>query len=165
MFKIFSRGWARRETLRYSLPVVLLMSSCTGCHTLSPLPSVNLKEPGWTVLEGQAVWRTTRKAPELAGEVLLATQSGARAFVQFSKAPFPMLVAQTTTNAWQVELPARNKRYSGRGKPPARLIWLYLPALLSGEAPPKGWSWSRQQNRWKLENRSTGEALEGYFSP
>src|SRR3954451_12755208 len=102
-----------------------------GCRTVAPLSAANLKEPGWTVREGQAVWQAKKGAPEIAGEILLATRGNGRTFVQFSKTPFPLVIAQSTTNTWQAELPTQNKWYSGRGKPPTRLIWLYLPRVLA----------------------------------
>src|SRR5436190_1004987 len=71
-----------------------------GCRT-APLPPVNLHEPGWTVREGQAVWKRDQNTPEIAGEVLLATRPDGCTFVQFTKTPFPMIIAQTTTNHWQ----------------------------------------------------------------
>ena len=142
-----------------------IMFCAAGCQMVPRLPPANLSSPGWQIREGQAVWRMKRDAPEIAGEVLLATAAGGRAFVQFTKTPFPFLIAQSTTNTWQAELPTQNRRYSGRGKPPQRLIWLYLPRLLSGAAPPKGWEWQQSEgNRWRLENRKTGEMLEGYFA-
>lgn len=137
----------------------------TACRT-TPLPSVNLQDPGWMVREGQAVWKRNKDAPEIAGEVLLATRADGRTFVQFTKTPFPMIMAQSTTNRWQVEIPMQNKRFSGPGSPPKRLIWLYLPRLLSGGSPPKGWSWNvSPENGWRLENARSGELLQGYFSP
>jgi hypothetical protein len=115
--------------------------------------------------QGQAVWQRNRRAPELAGEVLLATREDGHVLVQFSKPPFPLVVAQKTADTWEVRIPTQNQFYSGRGRPPARLIWLYLPSLLSGGEPPKGWSWQKQEgNRWHLENPSTGEVLDGYFT-
>jgi hypothetical protein len=142
----------------------LMLVCLSGCLTVPPLAPVNLQEPGWSVREGQAIWRMKRDAPEIAGEILIATRPDGWEFVQFSKNPFPMMVAQGTTNAWQVEVPIENKRYSGRGQPPARLILLYLPRVLGGQPPPKGWSWQKLENNgWRLENGSTGEMLEGYL--
>jgi hypothetical protein len=141
---------------------ILLACLFQGCATVPPLPPVNLKEPGWTVREGQAAWTREQGASELAGEILLATK-GDRAFVQFSKTPFPMIVAQKTANTWEVQIPIQNKRYSGQGKPPARLIWLYLPQVLAGQPPPPGWSWKEDMTDWRLENRSTGEIIEGFL--
>jgi hypothetical protein len=63
-----------------------------------------------------------------------------------------------------VELPPQNKYYAGKGRPPSRLIWLYLPLLLAGETPPKNWSWRQDRNQWHLENCATGESVEGYFA-
>lgn len=59
-----------------------------------------------------------------------------------------------------------NKTYSGPGKPPARILWLWLPRCLAGETPPKKLSWQQlDKDSWRLENRATGESLEGYLSP
>ncbi len=149
---------------RLSLSLILLSAGLTACRT-APLPPVDLAEPGWNVRQGQGVWRARHAAPEIAGEILVATAPENRAFVQFSKTPFPVVVAQTTTNAWQFELPTRNKRYSGRGAPPAGLIWFQLPRALSATPLPADWSWRGSATNWRLENRSTGESLEGYFTP
>jgi hypothetical protein len=68
-------------------------------------------------------------------------------------------------HAWQVEIPVENKRYAGRGQPPARLFLLWLPRALTGQTLPLGWSWSKLENgAWRLLNPSTGEALEVYFT-
>jgi len=129
------------------------------------LAAVNLKEPGWTVREGQAVWRARRDAPEVAGEILVATHPDGWAVVQFTKTPFPFVIVQTEPDAWQIEMPARNKRYSGHGHPPARVVWFQLPSILSGVSPAKGWFWQAPNDgHWRLENISSGELLEGYFT-
>jgi len=146
------------------LYIIFPATILTACRT-TPLPSVNLQEPGWTVREGQAIWKRNKAAPEIAGELLLATRADGRALVQFTKTPFPMIIAQSTTNRWQIEIPMQNRRFSGPGSPPKRLIWLYLPGLLAGSSPPKGWSWSMlPENGWRLENARSGEWLQGYFS-
>ena len=155
-----------RMTFRLLAPLLCCLSLCAaGCRLLPTLPPANLSEPGWHIREGQAVWRMKRDAPEIAGEVLLAINADGRAFVQFTKTPFPFLIGQSTTNRWQVELPTQNRRYSGPGKPPTRLIWLYLPRMLAGNPPPKNWSWQQlEASRWRLENAKTGELIEGYFA-
>lgn len=131
---------------------------------MKPLPPANLKEPGWTVREGQAVWKRNASAPEIAGEILVATRTDGRAFVQFSKNPFPLVTAQSTPKGWQVEAPTENKFYSGHGKPPARLIFLYIPKLLAGEPAPEGWTYEKVGDGYKLENHKNGESLEVYFT-
>ncbi len=144
------------------LPVLVLCLG-SGCRLVPPLGAVNLESPGWSVREGQAVWQPKTGAPEMAGELLLASGPNQRTFVQFSKNPFPFMVGQLTTNSWEIQLPTMNKRYSGRGQPPKRLILLYLPGLLAGKAAPKGWVWQwLDQERWRVENPRTGESLEGF---
>ena len=147
--------------------VILLQSallSCISCKTTTPLPKVNLLEPGWTVRQGQAVWRLEHGTREIAGDLVVATGTDDRSLVQFSKSPFTLVIAQSATNHWEVEFPPQNKSYAGRGHPPLRLIWLYLPRVLAGHPPPKGWIWQKDTTQWHLENPATGESLEGYFN-
>jgi hypothetical protein len=135
-----------------------------GCATTSThLPPVNLKEPGWTIREGQAVWLRQRGGEGVAGEILVATRADGRAFVQFSKTPFPLIIAQETRERWAVEIPPQNKKYAGRGAPPKRLIWLYLARALQGKPPPSNWKWRQDADGWHLET-PRGESVEGYFS-
>jgi hypothetical protein len=146
-----------------ALPCLMLLAA-TGCQTVPPLPAADLEEPGWTVRQGQAVWRRERGAPEIAGDFLVAWR-GQSAFVQFSKPPFTLLSAQRTASAWEINVPAQNQRYSGRGKPPSRLIWLYLPNILENRPPPKEWFWQPPgHGHWRLENHKTGQSIEGYFA-
>lgn len=183
MFKIF---WGRRPAqragsgsgvdlnhrfwsdigFRFSVPVLLSAVLCSGCMTVShPLSSVNLKEPGWTVRQGQAVWHLAKAqgGREFAGEVLVATRPDGRAFVQFSKSPFPLVIGQENPRQWQIEFPPQNKHYAGRGKPPKRIIWLYLPEVLAGKSPPEDWTWHEDSSGWKLEDHRNGESIEGFF--
>src|SRR5689334_25019108 len=53
----------------------------TGCQTAHPLPPVNLAEGDWTTREGQAVWRQRKAAPEIAGEIIVATRPDGSSFV------------------------------------------------------------------------------------
>ena len=157
--KSTAHGNVANTLLLFSVMVLLI-----GCQTARPLPPANLKEPGWTISEGQAVWHTRRGKKEVAGEFLLATRSDGRVFVQFSKNPFPLVIAQSTPSSWSVEIPTQKKKYSGHGQPPARLIWLYLPGVLAGKPPPKGWSWQTRENKgWRLENHGTGQSIEGFL--
>src|SRR5436190_16985831 len=109
---------------------LFLMFAATGCRTLPPLAPANLSEPGWTVRQGQAVWQSGKERPEIAGELLLATKSNGEVFVQFTKTPFPLVIAQQVANHWQVQFPTQNKSYSGLGTPPSRLIWFPLAEAL-----------------------------------
>lgn len=142
------------------------LGTLAACRTVPPLPPSNFAEPGWTVRQGQAVWRTGQNSPELAGELLVAAHHDGRTLVQFTKTPLPFVVAQTTTNSWQVDFVPKNKTYSGRGEPPARVIWLHLASSLKGEPPPKPFVFEKTPDAgWKLENRATGAMISGYLTP
>ncbi len=150
--------------LRVLLLLIPLAVAC-ACQTLGPhLSPANLQEPGWTVHQGQAVWHLPKGGREIAGDVLLATRQDGESFVQFSKTPFTLVTAQSNAQGWRAEFPPQNKHYSGRGAPPKRLLWLYLPRALSGKSLPKGFSWRQDANGWRLENKASGESLEGYFT-
>lgn len=144
--------------------LVCVVAAVAGCRTMKPLPPANLKEPGWTVREGQALWKRQANEPEIAGEILVATRTDGRSLVQFTKNPFPLIVAQSTSKGWQVEAPTENKFYSGHGNPPARLIFLYIPRLLVGESAPKDWLYEKLPDGCRLENRGRGESLEVHFN-
>ena len=160
-----NRKWfAALPAALFALSIAFLAA---GCLTMTPsLPPMDLSEAGWTVHQGQAVWHPARGAAVLVGELLVATHSDGRAFAQFTKSPLPIVVAQITTNSWQIHFVPENRSFSGRGNPPPRLIWLHLLRCLTGAEPLPAFTWRRQaDNRWSLENRSSGELLEGYFAP
>jgi hypothetical protein len=135
-----------------------------GCRTMKPLPPADLKSPGWNVREGQAIMKRNASEPEIAGEILVATQPDGRAFVQFSKNPFTLATARSTPKGWQVEQPTEKKFYSGHGKPPKRLILLYLPRMMAGEPAPKGLTYEKVNDGYKVVNQKTGASLEAYFT-
>ena len=148
---------------RLRCAIVLAALWLVGCRTSNPLPSANLSEPGWRISHGQAVWRRSERSPEIAAELLIATNEGNQTVVEFTKTPLPILVAQTSSNGWRIELISENKDYSGRGQPPSSLLWFHLVPCIRGEAPPKGVSFKRlNESRWRLENTRSGELIEGY---
>jgi hypothetical protein len=147
-------------SILFSLGILL-----AACRTAPPLPPVNTTEAGWTVRQGQAVWEPHRGAQPLAGDLLVATRSDDESLVQFTKAPFPSIIAQTTKDQWQVQFFPQNRRAAGRGRPP-RLIWFELVRSLTRLPPTDGWRFRiKPDNSWVLENPSTGESLEGFLSP
>jgi hypothetical protein len=134
------------------------------------------------------VWQPGRAAPEIAGELLVARRPDGQSLVQFIKTPFPILSAQATPTRWQIEIPSQRRSHSGRGKPPARLIWLHLAdCLFESVPPPTNWTFQRispaalqpsQPNglgqrtdpqaaavQFRFENKESGEILEGFLSP
>jgi hypothetical protein len=137
-----------------------------SCRSLPPLPPADLSAPGWRVQPGQAVWKPAKNRPELAGELLLASNTNGNFFVQFTKTPFALATAQRVGDRWQIELGAGDYRRSGRGRPPARFAWFQLPAALAGTAVSGDWNFDLvATNSWRLENHRTGEALEVSFFP
>jgi len=148
----------------YVFGFVMLSSILIGCRTAPKIPAADLAEPGWTLRQGQAIWKPKKNAAEIAGELMVATRTDGRTFVQFIKTPFPLAIAQTTSNLWEVQIPAQNRVFAGRGVPPARVAWLQLARALSGNAASDPWILERQGSQWQFQNPRTGETLSGHFS-
>src|SRR5688572_21968688 len=123
--------------------LLLLAWIFTSCRTIPPLPPVNLSEQGWTLHQGQALWRTKRDAPEIAGEVLFATHPRGDTLLQLTKNPLPFVTVQTSGESWQIEFVPQRRRFSGKGKPSARLAWVHLARALSGATPDASWKFTR----------------------
>lgn len=170
-------GHRRRRSLAGAIAGLAL----TGCQTIAPLPPVDLAQPGWTVRTGQAVWRPHAGAAGLAGDLLVAAHADGRTFVQFSKTPFPLVLAQTTSRGWQIHFAPNNRTLRAAGPPPPRLLWLHLAAgLLNGTPPPRNIERRGPEaesaaavaalpvppaGTWRWVNRATGETLEGFLNP
>ena len=86
--------------------------------------------PGWTVRQGQAIWRPGPRYPELAGEIVLAQNPDGRSSLQFTKTLLPVALAQTTKTNWLIQFPPQRLGFTGRGQPPQRFVWLHLAAAL-----------------------------------
>jgi hypothetical protein len=126
-----------------------LLAWCAGCRTSHPFPPVDVSAPGWRVQEGQALWKPPGKRPELAGDILIATNQNGNFFVQFSKTPFPLVTASVTEAAWQIQFGANTYSWRGRGKPPQR--FLGLPEALSSKV---------HDGRLQMSNPRSGETLD-----
>jgi hypothetical protein len=143
----------------------LVFGVFTGCQT-QPLPPVNLSEAGWRLREGQAVWRPKKELPEIAGELRVAANQNGSSWLQFSKEPFPIVIAQLSPRQWQVQFVPQNKSYSFRGKPSAKISWFQLLKSLAGEKVESPWRFQKTgAENWRLENAKSGESLEGFLSP
>ena len=139
---------------------------CASCRTAPPLPPADFSSPNWRVRQGQAVWKPSKNRPELAGDLLLATNANGNYVIQFSKTPFTLAAAQVADGAWQIEFGNARHSWSGRGAPPARFAWFQLPRSLAANEPGRPWIFTRQaDDSWRLENTRTGEMLEVVFFP
>lgn len=158
---------------------LFFLIALSGCMTAQHLPKEDLSGPGWTVRQGQAVWHTPRQKvfapphaerpappspPEIAGDLIVATRTDGSAFVQFSKTPFTVAIAQMTPTGWQLEIPPQNRHYSRPGKPPAQIVWFQLANGLTEKPLAKHWIWHGSASNFRLENPSSGESLEGFVT-
>lgn len=134
-----------------------------GCRTAAPFAPANLSDASWKIHQGQALWTPQRGAPELAGELLVATQTGGRALAQFTKTPFPFVVAQVDPQKWQIEFVPQNRTINGPGTPPRRFGWLQLLPSLQGKPAAPPWTFQRDGEKFRLENNATGEIIDGFL--
>jgi hypothetical protein len=150
-----------RFSILYSLlPILALLLS--GCSS-TPLAPANLSAPGWIVQQGQAIWKPTATRPEIAGDLIMATNTDGDCFIQFTKTPFTIATAQIAANRWQLQF--SNDQYSWRGNnpPPNRFVWFQLPPALLGAPIAANWQFQSTTNGWQFTNSHTGETLEGAF--
>ena len=162
----FSLVWRTTGCLPAWIFLLILLESASGCRSLPPLPARDFSTSGWTVRQGQAIWKPSKSRSELIGEIFLATNSNQDFFIQFTKTPFPFVTAQRTRNQWEIEFGSGRRRIGGLGKHSSHFSWFQLPAALEGRAIDDGWSFARPStNSWHLQNRHTGESLDGTFFP
>ena len=159
----FTRGYWPGWTLW--LPALAMWLLASGCHTGDHL-LFTTAGPGWTIREGQALWRPKRGYPELGGELMVARHESGACAIQFTKTPLPLVLTQTTGTNWIIQFPPGRMSFGGRGSPPSRFAWLYLPTLLAGEPLPLRFKGQVQPDgSWRLENARTGETIAGYLAP
>jgi hypothetical protein len=146
--------------------LLLVLVFCVSCHTAIHLPTADFAAPGWRVQQGQAIWKPANNQPDFAGDMLLATNASGDYFVQFTKNPFPLVTAESVGGQWQIEFGVHEHFLSGRGEPPARFVWFQLPPAMLDEKIHRNWNFQTvTTNSWRLENKQTGETLEGGFFP
>ena len=165
---IANGGW-KREGGRKRFAIFYLLASifalCSGCRTAAPLPAIDLSGPGWQVSQGQAVWKPAGR-PEIAGDLIVATNADGNCFIQFTKNPFAIAMAEVQNGSWEVRFHGEEHAWHGRGRPPARFIWFQLPTALAGGDLNDGWKFEHPSgNLWRLHNPRTGETLAGEFFP
>jgi len=130
------------------------------------MPAADLSAPGWNVQHGQALWTPERGRPELAADLLLATNVNGSIFCQLTKTPFPLITARSTQDEWEIEYAGGAHGWHRRGRPPSRLACFVLPRALLGAHLGDGWRFEGTNSAsWTLRNWRTGERLEGYLAP
>jgi len=150
-------------TLRSVLLASLMF--CGGCQTATK-SLFTVSGPGWHIQEGQALWRPRRGMPELAGDIVMASDSAGRCYIQFAKTPMSLVCAQTTPTNWLIQFPPAGMSFAGHGRPSKRFAWLYLHAALAGEPLPKSLHFeTKPDGGWRLENRRSEETLDGFVAP
>jgi len=153
------------RTLFGLLSVLVLFS--TGC-LVPKLPPISLKSDGWSFREIPAVWRRSTRAPEIAGELLVAVHSDGTRYLQFSKGGLPILSARASLEGWSLQSSFRKGAWGGRGRPPASILWFQVPLFPFGNSPALKPPWvlaSIDGERWVLHHTRTGERLEGLDTP
>jgi hypothetical protein len=141
------------------------LTLCCGCQTTGT-SLFTASGPGWTVRQGQALWRPRRGFPELGGDLVVASHEDGRCLVQFAKPPVTLVSVETTPTRWLVQFPAGHRSFAGHRRPPARFAWLHLRAGLAGEAVPPPLRFEfKPEGGWRLENTRSGETLEGFLDP
>jgi hypothetical protein len=143
--------------------LLFLVSPTMGCRTIPPFSPVNLADPAWKVRKGQAVWKPAGSSQDIAGELLVATHSSGRSFVQFSKNPFPLVQAHLDSQGWEVHFVPQNRIARAPGNPPGQISWLALLNALNGQNP-KNYRFEKISDQlWRLENLSNHESIEGFL--
>jgi hypothetical protein len=143
--------------------MALLLFLAAGCATSRRLAPADLSAPGWTVQNGQAIWKSGNS--DLAGELIFARRSDGSTALQFIKTPLPLVTAQTRGDRWTITFVADNRTVSGRGAPPAQLLWLHLATALKRQTPPPPLAFATEADGWRLENKGTGESIAGFLNP
>lgn len=106
------------------------------------------------------MWHAGADRPALAGDVILARHENGDVLVHFSKSPFSIFTARTAGARWSIDFIERGQSHSGRGKPPRRFVWFYLPGVLQGETAPSGWQVrSEGDGGWTLVNAGSRESI------
>jgi hypothetical protein len=147
-----------------SVVCLAIMFLNAGCQT-SKRSLFTTVGPGWRTFEGQALWKPNSDIPELGGEIVIATHEDGRCLVQFSKTPFPLVMAQTTKSDWLITFPPRDMAFAGKGSPPTRFLWLHLNRALTGQSLPASIRFQARADGWRLENSHSGESVEGFLQP
>jgi len=152
--------------LRSLAALGLALALFAGCAAVPSMPRVDLADADWTVWSGQAVWRPRADRPSLAGDLIVARNARGDVLINFSKSPLSIFTARTSGGSWSIDFIESEQSYAGRGRPPKRFVWFYLPDILDGAAPPGNWSAAPlASDEWTIVSRKTGETIKLVLDP
>jgi hypothetical protein len=132
--QIFSRS---AEVDRNLISLLHLPSFSLGAAPPAFQPVIQYPLGGF---QGQAVWGRayTPRAAKFG-----CKRANGQAW-RSSKNPFPIMELHRSPAGWQLLVSFENRRFSGRGTPPERLILWQLLRAISSEPLGKDWSWVQQ---------------------
>lgn len=144
-----------------SLALVTIAVFTGGCVAPRLAPA-DLSEPGWQVQEVPAVWCPKRGAPELAGELLLASHPDGRRLVQFSKQSLPLVTAQVDGRSWCISSSVRSGRWGGSLPSTDRVPWFQFTELPPAAVKSARWQLTfPADGTWRVTRPGKGEFVEG----
>lgn len=146
---------------------VLLVLSAAGCFAPN-LPPISLRAEGWTAREFPAVWQRSSKAPEVAGDLLVAFHTDGTRYIQFSKGGLPILSARASEEGWVLNSSLRKGTFGGRSSPPNSIVWFQVPTGLNPSPSVIKPPWvleTSESGGWILRHPRSGERLEGLGAP
>jgi hypothetical protein len=142
------------------IALLLLLIVASSCRTTPKAAPIDLSGPDWHTQQGQALWRSKKDAAEIAGEVVLGTNSTGRAFVQFLKNPLPLVTAENSPDRWSIEFIPEQQSFSGGGTPPVQLTWLHLLRAFQEIKPPKRFAFAKNDSgEIQIEDNVSGERI------
>lgn len=153
----------RLKPSAFAAPLGLLAALLLGaCATPSDLPPLDVSGPDWRLWQGQSVWENRFSDNALIGEFVAGvSQAQGVRFAELTKGGMPIVRARRTAEKWEVQFPTQNLAQRGQGdKVPAKWIFLHLPEILAGDAPPEGWVIERKPESVILSNAELRERLE-----
>lgn len=146
--------------MKFGIGLLLLLIFASSCRTPPKAAPIDLSGSDWQTRQGQALWRSKKDAPEIAGEVVLGTNSTGRAFLQFLKNPLPLVTAENSPDRWSIEFIPEQRSFSGGGTPPVQLTWLHLLRAFQDIKPPKRFAFTKPDSREiQIEDNVSGERI------
>lgn len=157
---------SRSQVVGFCLGALLVLSA-PGC--LAPkLSPISLRAEGWTSREVPAVWQRSSKAPEIAGDLLVAFHADGTRYIQFSKGGLPILSARASKEGWVLNSSLRKGTFGGRSSPPNSILWFQVPTVPNPSPSAIKPPWvmeTTESGGWILRHQRSGERLEGLGAP